>query len=111
MSKIANEAKAMSLGSKISRIGAVLLPRGRKGKGMELNNRILVGTHHKTGNVWLLNIFSKICDEYGLTFYKGLAATLPKDFHVFFRGNSQLEPASVRAPFKGLHMIRDPRDI
>jgi hypothetical protein len=105
------EVKSMSLGSKISRIRATLLPSGRKPSGIELKNRILVGTHHKTGNVWLLNIFGKICDEFGLTLYKGMAATLPKEFHVFFRGNSHLEPAQIRAPFKGLHMIRDPRDI
>jgi hypothetical protein len=61
--------------------------------------------------VWLVNIFRRICAEYGLTLYKGIAATLPKDFDVFFRGDSHFDAAQVRVPFKGLHMIRDPRDV
>jgi len=101
----------MILGRRIRSIRATLLPSGRIKNCIELKNRILVGTHHKTGSVWLLNIFRRICDEFGLTLYKGMAATLPKEFHVFFRGNSHLEAAQVRVPFKGLHMIRDPRDI
>src|SRR5712671_589977 len=101
----------MSLRSQIRHIKATLFPSSRKKRRIELKNRIAVATHHKAGTVWLHNVFIRICQEYGLTFYKGMAAKLPKEFDVFCPGNSELQAGQVPAPFKGLHMIRDPRDI
>jgi hypothetical protein len=32
-------------------------------------NKILIGTHHKTGTVWLENVFSKISDQLDLEWH------------------------------------------
>src|SRR5581483_12442001 len=88
----------------------ILFPTRRKRKS-ELNNRILVGTHHKAGTVWLLSIFQRICQQYGWRIHHGVAATPPPEFDVFFPWNSQFDRAAIQPPFKGIHMIRDPRDM
>lgn len=101
----------MSLRSILKHIKTFLVPNRRKKRRLELKHRILVGTHHKAGTVWLGNVFRRICEQYGLTFYEGMAEKLPQEFDVFFRGDSQLQAGQIRTPFKGVHMIRDPRDI
>jgi hypothetical protein len=77
----------------------------------ELKNRILVGTHHKAGTVWLLSVFRRISRQFGLTFCRGAAPTPPQDFDVFFRCDSHFDLGQVQAPYRGLHIIRDPRDM
>jgi len=73
-------------------------------------NRILIGTHHKTGTVWMGSIFRKICHEFGLIFYAGEQKQLPKDFNVFLQNHSRFVTEQLSIEYKGLHMIRDPRD-
>jgi hypothetical protein len=34
-------------------------------------NRVLVGTHHKGGTVWMKDIFSAVCAHLSLAFYGG----------------------------------------
>ena len=101
----------MSLRSKFRRIKAALFPFVRKKHFVELNNRIVVATHHKAGTVWLHNVFLRVSQDLGWKFCKGIAANLPEDFDVFAPGNCQIQAQQIQAPFKGLHMIRDPRDI
>ncbi|NEP75307.1 MULTISPECIES: hypothetical protein [Okeania] len=36
--------------------------------GEILDNKALIGTHHKTGTVWMLTIFSAIGSDYDLKF-------------------------------------------
>lgn len=99
------------------RLGRVLLPyatafRAVSGQRIdELPYLILVGTHHKTGTVWLKNVFGKISRELGLQFYSGCQSELPEDADVFFENHSRFDLACLRGEFRGLHMIRDPRDI
>jgi hypothetical protein len=57
------------------------------------------------------NVFLRLCQEFDLTFYKGAARNLPRAFDVFVPGNSEVCAERIPAPFKGLHLIRDPRDI
>ncbi len=101
----------MSLRSKIRQLKARLLPFGKKTSIAALKNRIVIATHHKAGTVWLHNVFLRICQDLGWVFCKGAAASLPPHFDVFAPGNSQIHAEQIPAPFKGLHMIRDPRDI
>jgi hypothetical protein len=79
--------------------------------GCELSNRILVGTHHKTGTVWLKSIFNSICHYHSLIFYVGKQENLPVNFDVFLEGHSRFDFESIEFPDRGIHIIRDPRDI
>ena len=76
-----------------------------------LPHRILIGTHHKPGTVWLQSIFKAICAQYSLRFFSGTQDRLPADWQVFFDHGSDFDLARVPVPFRGLHMIRDPRDV
>lgn len=83
----------------------------RKEVAAELSNKVLVGTHHKSGTVWMSNIFIRICQEYRLNFFDGRQKELPRDFHVFFQDHSLFDFGRLQTPYRGLHLIRDPRDV
>ena len=51
----------------------------------KLSNKILIGTHHKTGTVWLESIFREICRSHNLKFYTGEQDSLPAQFDVFLQ--------------------------
>lgn len=76
----------------------------------ELPNKILIGTHHKTGTVLLNSIFREICLYHSLNFYIGKQRNLPAQYDVFFQDHSRFEFDSLKR-FRGLHIIRDPRDV
>lgn len=77
----------------------------------ELPYKVLIGTHHKTGVVWLKSIFQAICAEYSLRFFAGEQAEAPADYDVLFQRHSRFNLASITGPVRGVHIIRDPRDI
>lgn len=77
----------------------------------KLPNKILIGTHHKTGNVWLRSIFQDICRYHYLNFYAGKQDSLPTQFDVFLQNHSVFDFDSIGVPFRGIHIIRDPRDV
>lgn len=77
----------------------------------KLSNKILIGTHHKTGSVWLHSIFRNICRIHSLNYFSGLHAELPNNFDVFFQNHSYFDFNSLKEPFRGIHIIRDPRDV
>jgi hypothetical protein len=79
--------------------------------GTHLTNKVLVGTHHKTGTVWVSSIFARICQEFRLKFFAGSPKDLPGDFQVFFQDHSRFNLAGLMTPYRGLHLIRDPRDV
>jgi len=76
----------------------------------ELPAKILIGTHHKTGTVWLKSVFLSICRYYSLKFYEGKQDKLPKNFDVFLQDHSKFDLSKLK-PFRGVHIIRDPRDV
>jgi hypothetical protein len=76
----------------------------------ELSHKILVGSHHKTGTVWMRNVFSCVCRELGLRFFSGEQKKLPKDFDVFMQNHSRFMPDKFSDTIRGIHIIRDPRD-
>lgn len=79
-----------------------------------LNNKVLIGTHHKTGTVWMISIFSKIAERYGLSFIKPSASSgeiMPEeDFDIFLQDHSRFDLKKAEG-YRGFHIVRDPRDI
>lgn len=72
---------------------------------------ILVGTHHKTGTKWMLSLFEGFCDALGDRLHGGTQQALPPSARVFFQDHSRFDFASLGRAHRGLHVIRDPRDV
>jgi hypothetical protein len=72
-------------------------------------NKILIGTHHKTGTVWLKRIFRAICYECDWQFHD-FGAPYPDKVNVIFETHSEFPLDRMDGDYRGLHMIRDPRD-
>ncbi|MGF1476464.1 MAG: sulfotransferase domain-containing protein [Geminicoccaceae bacterium] len=80
---------------------------------------LLIGTHHKTGSVWMRELFQAIARELGLPFERLPAHQWPEDMdrpaapspRILFQDHSffALVPESVVAA--GIHVVRDPRDV
>ena len=80
-------------------------------KNVKLDTQILVGTHHKSGTYWLNKIFRWLSLYEGFKFYSGLKEDLPRNYDIFFQNKSHFGDEVLSLNYKGLHMIRDPRDI
>lgn len=68
--------------------------------------------HHKTGTNLLLNIFRDICKRkrwkmVTVRYY----VKVPPDADVVLFQNSTIDPAFIDHPYRGVHMIRDPREV
>jgi hypothetical protein len=64
----------------------------------------LIGTHRKTGSVWMRNIFEDVCDKFGLRFkYND-----PIDFDILVQDDSKF---NLDDDYRGIHLTRDFRDI
>ena len=75
-----------------------------------LANQVVIGTHHKTGTVWLKKIFRMISSKYGLYLYSGEQQDIPDQCHIFFQSHSRIDFGQLDDDYRGVHMIRDPRD-
>ena len=58
-----------------------------------LANKILVGTHHKTGTVWFIKVFATFCRQFDLAYYSGPQSELPVAIRRLPRGSQQIRPA------------------
>ena len=76
-----------------------------------LSNRILVGTHHKTGTVWMNSVFSAIARTLSLVYLHSEKDDLPSQYDILMDNHSVFAFESFSFPFRGIHLIRDPRDI
>ena len=75
---------------------------------------IVVCTHHKTGTVWMADVFRAIKRRYKLKLHSGKQSELPADADIFLQDHSRVDLNALRArgrPVRGLHVIRDPRDV
>jgi hypothetical protein len=72
---------------------------------------ILVGTHHKTGTKWMLQLFEGFCAALGERLHSGPQGQLPPATRVFFQDHSRFDFTTLGRPDPGLHLIRDPRDV
>ncbi len=59
----------------------------------------------------MVSIFGRICQQFQLRFFAGDQKKLLKDFDVFFQAQSQFDFNRLDLKYRGLHLIRDPRDI
>lgn len=72
---------------------------------------ILVGTHHKTGSKWMRSLFDGFCSAVGERMHAGRQEDLPADARVWFEDHSRFALDRLGRPFRGLHVVRDPRDV
>lgn len=104
----------ISMNGQITKIASILFSKKHEASeavAKKLENKVLVGTHHKTGTVWMKNIFSQSCSKLKLNFFNGKIEQSPSDFDVLLQEHSQFTLDSIDTEYKGLHIIRDPRDI
>jgi hypothetical protein len=73
--------------------------------------KILIGTHHKTGTAWMMNIFRKVAYFHSLAYYQGKQDQLPAEFDIFLQDHSYFDFDTLPGPYRGVHLIRDPRDV
>ena len=80
---------------------------------LDLKHIVLIGTHHKAGTIWMSKVFRGICFKLNLSFFSGQQEHLPINADVFFQYNSKFDLDELKKVFayKGLHLIRDPRDM
>ncbi len=92
------------------------------GKGIALMDLIAprifcIGTHHKTGTLWMRGVFRRLANALGVghhvTYPNQGTKLVPEDERVFlFQWSSKFPPEVLeRADARVLHMIRDPRDV
>jgi hypothetical protein len=75
---------------------------------------IVVCTHHKTGTVWMANVFRAVKKEFKRKLYSGKQAELPPDADIFLQDHSKVDLDALRKrgrPVRCVHIIRDPRDV
>jgi hypothetical protein len=53
----------------------------------------------------------RICEHRGTLFFSGRQRDAPASCAVIFEDHSNFDLAALTVPFRGLHMIRDPRDV
>ena len=82
-----------------------------KSSKIAIDNRILLGTHHKTGTVWMASVFGSVSKKTGLNFYKGGKENLPERFDIWHEDHSRFGNYLSNDDYQGLHIIRDPRDV
>lgn len=89
----------------------MLARRGVTSKCTDLDHVLLICTHHKTGTKWMQQVFSAICDKYNWRFKEGDRETFPPKCDVYLSWNSQVRKKRIKPGYRGLHIIRDPRDV
>lgn len=75
---------------------------------------IVVCTHHKTGTVWMANIFRAIKKQFKRKLHSGQQSGLPPDADIFLQDHSKVDLDALRQrgrPVRCVHVIRDPRDV
>jgi len=96
-----------------NRLNFKLPGRGHKTilKERAFSHLILVGTYHKTGTVWMNTIFREIALEFNLRFSYGHDQISPSGVDIIFDNHSGFELKTLPIDYRGLHVIRDPRDL
>lgn len=77
---------------------------------------IVVCTHHKTGSVWMANIFRALKRHEKLQLHAKSQAELPQTADIFLQDHSKVDLKALQARFpqrgvRAVHVIRDPRDV
>jgi hypothetical protein len=77
---------------------------------------IVVCTHHKTGSVWMANIFRALKKHEKQHLHTKSQAELPPNTDVFLQDHSRVDLNALQSRFsargvRAVHVIRDPRDV
>jgi Sulfotransferase domain len=77
---------------------------------------IVVCTHHKTGSVWMANIFRALKLQEKQQLHYKVQADLPANADIFLQDHSKVDLKALQSRFaqrgvRALHVIRDPRDV
>lgn len=74
---------------------------------------IYIFTHHKTGTVLATNVLKEVSDLLGLKFCRvyGYCDETPSGFDVVVFEHSLVSDKILSSDFKGIHIVRDPRDV
>lgn len=69
--------------------------------------------HHKVGTVWFTQVLRAVAREWGLSFAKVALPTDPDDADALLYPHADRfdRKRFEREPFRGSHMVRDPRDV
>ena len=67
--------------------------------------------HHKVGTVWFRNVLSAVAREYGLSFATVRADGRPLAEVVLYLHRGVFRRNRPSVPFRGSHLVRDPRDV
>ena len=67
--------------------------------------------HHKVGTAWFKNIFGVISTYYGLPFNTNDTSLIPAGPSLFVDDHAKMDWSQFSRPYRGSHMIRDPRDM
>ena len=94
-------------------IGPVLYARSRSDyKRNPLASKIVVATHHKTGTQWMERIFHAISIQSGTKYvsYPLVERRRYDKYDIIMEPHSTVDFELLGGKYKGLHLIRDPRD-
>ncbi len=80
-------------------------------RSLKLDTKILVGTHHKSGTVWLTSIFKRISNKFDLDLFVANKAESTENFDIFVHEHSEFNFDNIQFDYRGIHIVRDPRDI
>jgi hypothetical protein len=80
-------------------------------RGDSLSHLIVVGCHHKCGTNWMSSIFRELAGRMCVPFLEGDQPRPLDAAGVFFQDKSRFDFRGLPEGFRGVHMIRDPRDV
>lgn len=76
-----------------------------------VTHRLIVhGSHHKVGTTWMSKVLRGLAEPLGLELYSGPQDGLPGSADIFIENHSRFDLDRL-PPFRGSHLIRDPRDV
>jgi hypothetical protein len=79
---------------------------------MARQQRILVGTHHKTGTVLMRRVFERVAKLFRLRWMNASDRPIPHDeWDVAFDRHSQFKGLNPALAVRGVHVVRDPRMV
>jgi len=70
---------------------------------------IVHGCHHRGGTVWFRNALRAVAETFGMEFHYGRQEDLKFGAGIFLEDHSRIDARKL-PPFRGTHIIRDPRD-
>jgi hypothetical protein len=108
---VINKDRLKALAARTPLHSMAINPSRRLTGAFVLPHRLYIATHHKTGTMWLQRIFRSFAYYHGLRTIaaRDLRPELP--FDILLDGHSGRPLDELGIDYRGVHMIRDPRDL